>query len=81
MNNDKGVVGIYVHGLKGFDQKQVTQGKNPFDALTMKKDGKKLSSIVKAYNPPYFDSKQVYAYISSNLAAWFEEAIKIRKNY
>jgi hypothetical protein len=33
---------------------------------------------VKAYDPPYSGSKDVYDYISKNLAAWVEEAITIR---
>lgn len=80
-NTSKGVVGIYVHGLKGLDGKQSSQGRNPFENFTMKKDSKKLSSIVKAYKPPYFDSKQVYAHIKDNLADWIDEAISIRENY
>ena len=47
----------------------------------MKRDDKKLSSIVKAYNPPYTDSKEVYAYINENLADWIEEAVTIRDEY
>ncbi len=80
-NASKGVVGIYIHRLKDLDGKQSSQGRNPFDDFTMNRDGKKLSSIIRAYNPPYLDSKQVYAYIKDNLAAWIDEAIKIRENY
>jgi hypothetical protein len=80
-NSKKGVVGVFIHNLKDLDGKQASKGRNPFADLTMKRDGKTLSSIVKAYDPPYFDSKQVYAYINANLADWFEEAIKIRNNY
>jgi len=42
---------------------------------------KKLSSIVKAYDPPRSTSAGVYDYISANLADWIEEAIEIRKLY
>lgn len=77
-NNGKGVLGIYIHNLTDLDGKQATKGANPFDDFTM--DGKKLSSIVKAYDPPYFDSKQVYAYIKQNLAKWIEDAVAIRKD-
>lgn len=80
-NVGKGVVGIFIHGLKDLDGKQSSQGRNPFEEFTMKKDGKKLSSIVKAHNPPYSDSKQVYAHIKDNLADWIDEAIEIRENY
>jgi len=80
-NDKKGIVGIYVHNLKDSDGNQTTKGKNPFDHLTMKRDNAKMSSIVKAYDPPYSDSKKVYDHISQNLSAWIEEAINIRDNY
>lgn len=47
----------------------------------MKRDNKTLSSIVKAYDPPYSDSKQAYDYISQNLSKWIEDAVKIRNEY
>jgi len=80
-NSGKGVVGIYIHGLKDLDAEQCSQGPNPFDDFTMKGGSEKLASIVKAYNPPYTDSKQVYGYIKDNLANWVETAISIRDNY
>lgn len=80
-NDGKGVVGIYIHNLKDFDGGQSKKGKNPFDGLTMDLDKKKLSSIVKAYDPPYSDSKKVYNHISENISDWIEEAIEIRKKY
>jgi hypothetical protein len=80
-NNSKGVLGIYVHNLKDSGGSQTTKGKNPFEKFTMKRDNKTLSSIVKAYDPPYSDSKQVYDYISQNLSKWIEEAVKIRNEY
>lgn len=75
----KGVVGIYVNNLKDLDGYQSTQGKNPFDSLKLK--SMPLSSIVKAYSPPYADSKMCYSYIQQNLARWIEEAISIRAKY
>ncbi len=80
-NDGKGVLGIYVHKLKDVKGNQANKGKNPFSDFTMKRDGKKLSSIVKAYSPPYTGSKNVYEYISDNIEEWIEEAIEIRKNY
>lgn len=80
-NNGKGVVGIYVHNLKNANGEQTSKGNNPFDDFTMKRDGKKLSSIVKVYDPPYSDSTDVYDYIKNNLESWVEEAISIRENY
>lgn len=77
----KGVLGIYIHNLKDRNENQSNKGKNPFDAFTMDGDGEKLSSIVKAYDPPYTRSTTVYGYISRNLENWVEEAITIRNNY
>ena len=80
-NDGKGVLGIYIHNLKDLNGNKSDKGRNPFDDFTMKRDGKKLSSIVKAYNPPYTGSKSVYNYIADNLEDWIEEAIEIRNNY
>lgn len=80
-NDGKGVVGIYIYNLKDRNGNQTTMGMNPFDDFTMKKDGKKLSSIVKTYNPPYSLSTSVYDYIKINLENWVEEAISIRDNF
>jgi hypothetical protein len=80
-NDGKGLLGIYIHNLQDRDGRQSSKGSNPFDGFTMKRDGTKLSSIVKAYDPPYSLSTDVYAYIKRNLAAWVEEAISIRENY
>jgi len=77
-NAKKGVVGIYIHNLKDKDGKQCGQGSNPFDNFTI--DRRKLSDIVKAYNPPYSSSTYVYDYIASNIDNWVENAIKIRNN-
>lgn len=80
-NDSKGVVGVYIHNLKDFESNQANKGRNPFEDFTMNRDKAKLSSIVKTYNPPYTDSKQVYNYISENISKWIEEGIKIRDNY
>jgi hypothetical protein len=75
-NDGKGVVGIFIHNLKDRDGQQTRKGKNPFDDFTL--NGQRLSTIVKAYDPPYSASEQVYTYIKQNLAGWIEEAIQIR---
>jgi hypothetical protein len=80
-NEGMGVVGVYVHNLKDLNESQCQMGGNPFDHVTFTKSGNKLSAVVRAYNPPYTDSKQAYAYISNNLANWIEEAITIRNNH
>lgn len=73
----KGLVGIYIHNLKDRQGNQSTKGKNPFDNI--KVNQKKLSKIVKTYDPPRYTSKGVYGYIKTNIADWIEEAIEIRR--
>jgi hypothetical protein len=80
-NDGRGVVGVYIHNLKNLAGLQSTKGANPFADFTMIKDDKKLSSIVKAYDPPYSTSTNVYEHIENNLAGWVDEAIQIRKDY
>lgn len=73
-----GIVGINIHNLKDAKSNQSTQGRSPFN-LTV--NGLDLSKIVKLYNPPFWDSKDVYKYIADNIANWTEEAIAIRGKY
>lgn len=80
-NDNKGLLGIYIHNLEDSDEKQTTKGKNPFSDFTMERDDSKLSSIVEAHNPPYAVSKKVYNYIKENIETWVEDAITIRNEY
>ncbi|UAN05479.1 TIR domain-containing protein [Achromobacter mucicolens] len=80
-NAKKGIVGIHVHNLKNVDGQQSAKGENPFAHIRMQRDNATLSSLAKVYDPPFRDSKQCYDYISQNLGAWIEEAIKIRNAY
>ena len=73
-----GVVGIRIHGLKNTDGYIAKQGNNPFDYINYGDTGKKLSSIVKCYNPAGSNSKERYAWIAKHLENAVEEAIKIR---
>ena len=75
----KGVLGVYIHNLKDFDGAQTDKGRNPFDWITVGQ--KRLSSIVKAHDPRYSTSTNVYNHIKENLAAWVDEAITIRDSY
>lgn len=91
----KGIVGIYIHGLKNEDGEQASKGKNPFEDFcidttfnyivhhsTPADDNEKnLSKVVKAYDTPYSSSKFVYDYIKEHIADWIEEGIDIRNNY
>jgi hypothetical protein len=55
-----------------------SKGKNPFEGFTLGE--RQLASIVRAYDPPYSNSADVYNYIRNNVEKWVEEAIAIRKN-
>ena len=74
-----GVVGIRIHGLKNLKGFVSTRGKNPFQFIGYGDTGKKLSSIVKCYDPAGSNSKERYSWISKRLANIIEGAIKIRE--
>lgn len=91
----KGIVGIYIHGLKDEDGNQAQKGKNPFEDFCIDTtfnyivhhhnpaddNEKNLSEVVKSYDTPYLTSTNVYNYIRDNIALWIEEALEIRSNY
>jgi len=79
-NDGLGVVGIRIHGLKGFDGYTSTMGANPFDFITHSPTKQPLSSLVKCYSPSGATSKDRYAWIAEYLAAAVDEAIKIRNS-
>ena len=78
-DDGKGVVGVHVHNLFDSEKKQATKGANPFASIKYGST-KMLSSIVKAYDPPYSTSTSVYDYIKNNLSDWVDEAVAIRAN-
>jgi hypothetical protein len=79
-DNGLGVVGICIHGLKNLAGEISAKGNNPFDYVGYGDTGKKLSSIVKCYDPGGNDSKERYEWISKHLSNAVEEAVKIRAN-
>jgi hypothetical protein len=78
-NDGLGVVGIRIHGLKGFTEQTTIAGLNPFESIALK-SGAKLSSKVSLINPTGANSKEVYNTIVNNIEPWVEEAIKNRKS-
>ena len=76
-----GVVGIYIHGLKNLAGQTTIKGNNPFDFIGYGNTGKKLSSIVKCYDPAGATSKDRYDWISTHLANAVEESIAIRNKH
>jgi len=79
-NEGMGIVGIRIHGLKNTAGEISRAGQNPFEYITYGNTDKKLSSIVKCYNPAGSNSKERYAWIAKHLENAVEEAIRIRKS-
>lgn len=76
----KGVVGVHIYELKDLRGEKSSKGTNPLDLAKMTPDGRAVSSVAKTYDPPYYDSKAVYAHIRDNMSAWIEEAIALRQD-
>jgi hypothetical protein len=74
-----GVVGIRIHNLKNQDKVTSKPDGNPFHSLMV--GGKRLSSIVKLYNPAGVTSTDAYNSIASGIEGWVDEAINIRGKY
>lgn len=77
-NDKKGILGIHIHKLKNSNGETSATGNNPFDHVTLNNGAKKLSSVVKVYDPPGTDSTAVYNHIKDNIEEWIETAVDIR---
>lgn len=67
---DKGnaLLGVYIHNLKGLDEKVTAKGLSPFDNFVVDSTGESLAALVKTYD--WVDSNGY-----DNFAAWVEEAV------
>ena len=72
---EKGIVGIYIHNLKDKYGNQTEKGLNPFDYINTI-NGEPLSKYVRAFDPRYATSSNVYRDINDNLSNLIEEAIE-----
>ena len=79
-NDGMGVVGIHIHGLVNSDGRVARKGANPFQYITFGNPKRKLSTIVKCYNPAGRTSRERYNWISKHLSNAVEEAIRIRND-
>lgn len=78
---NKGIVGIYIHGLEDSGGKQTTKGNNPFYNILIGEDNERLSKYVTCFNPPHLTSKYVYDDIKENIEELIEEAIANKGTY
>lgn len=74
-----GLFGIHIHNVTNSSGEQSSKGSNPFSGFKI--GDKSLSSIVKAYDPPFSTSSYVYNHIAENIADWIDEAVDIREKY
>ena len=72
---NKGIVGIYIHGLKDKNGNQTTKGSNPFYNILIGKNKERLSKYVECYESPHLTSTYVYDDIKNNIEQLIEDAI------
>ncbi len=78
---NKGIVGIYIHGLKDSDGNQTTKGSNPFYQIYIGKENKRLSNYVSCFDSRYISSNFVYDDIKENIEQLIEDAIAAAGTY
>ena len=76
-NSGKALLGVRVHKLLDHNQQPSVAGANPFDLFSLN-DGRKLSTVVRMYDPPGATSGAAYNHISDSLSSWIEAAIAAR---
>lgn len=77
-NEGKGLLGVYVHNVEDPNTGKGVKGQDPFVKFKMNRDGKKLRSVIKCYDPKQDDA---YNCIIENLEIWIDDAMKIRELY
>lgn len=77
----KGIVGIYIHGLKNQYGNQTTKGSNPFYQFYIGEESKRLSNYVTCFDSSYKSSTFVYDDIKENIEELIEDAINAVGTY
>lgn len=72
---NKGILGIYIHGLEDAEGNQASKGSNPF-YMMYTHDGERLSTYVTCFDSEYQSSKYVYKDIEENIESLIEDAIE-----
>jgi len=78
---NKGIVGIYIHGLKDSSGDQTTKGSNPFYQFYIGEESKRLSNYVTCFDSTYKSSTYVYDDINENIEQLIEDAINAAGTY
>jgi hypothetical protein len=74
-NDNKGLLGIYIHNLKCPRNGICNKGRNPFDEFKLN-NGARLSSLIRCYDPNQIDA---YGDIARNIDSWVKTAIAQRR--
>lgn len=77
-NEGKGLLGVYVHNIDDPVTGKSKKGQDPFVKFKMNRDGKKLRSVIKCYDP---NPNDAYNCVIENLEIWIDDAMKIREFY
>lgn len=78
---NKGIVGIYIHGLKDKNGNQTAKGSNPFYNILIGKNKERLSKYVECYESFHLTSTYVYDDIKNNIEQLIEDAISNAGTY
>jgi hypothetical protein len=66
----KPLLGIRIHALKDEHQRTATAGNNPFAQFGFSDSRLTYADFVPVFDPPGYDSTQVYASIKNNIESW-----------
>ncbi len=74
-DNNKYLVGIYIHKLKDVNGMQSSKGENPFRYVKLQ-NGKTLDQVVPCFDPVGSTSSEAYDWIKNNIEAIVDKAVK-----
>lgn len=77
----KGVVGIRVNRLLNQNGQGSVKGESPFERVLLPGRALTLARIAPLHTPLGLTSQQTYASIATNIEAWIEDAIAVRRNW
>lgn len=72
----KPLVGIYINGLKDFQDNTDSPGPNPFQQFGFNDSSKTYADFVPAYKPVGTTSQEIYSNISQNINGWIDSAYR-----
>lgn len=85
LENNMGLVGIHIHGLKDKSGSTSPSGSNPFDSIMVRRENTlslptTLSLYVNCYHPQGNNSRDKYNWIKGNISEIIEKSISQRQH-